>query len=280
MYRNGQVDLVPLERQDVPGLQKDAQFKEHLRFFERPAMWYIGFNLKGGYKQFEDVRVRQAVAQAIDVDDIITNILGGVNKRATGIVPPGVLGHREDAKVWKFNPEAARKLLAEAGYPDGKGLPEFEMRFREARPDIQLVATKVAQDLQQNLNMRVKLQTMEWRAYLEKHNRKEMPFFHMRWGADYLDAENFLSTLLASYGAENKVNYKNEQYDALCRQADTIADEAQRLKLYAQAEDIVLRDAPFIPIYFQRDAELVNPRVKGLRESVFGHLPHTKVTLQ
>jgi ABC-type oligopeptide transport system substrate-binding subunit len=107
-----------------------------------------------------------------------------------------------------------------------------------------------------------------------------MPFFHMRWSADYLDAENFLSTLLASYGPENKVNYVNAQYDALCRQADTALDEATRLKLYAQAEDIVLQDAPFVPIYFQRDAELISPRVRGLRESLFGHLPHTTVTLE
>jgi ABC-type oligopeptide transport system substrate-binding subunit len=121
---------------------------------------------------------------------------------------------------------------------------------------------------------------MEWRAYLEKHNKKEMPFFHMRWGADYLDAENFLSTLLASYGPENKVNYVNPEYDALCAKADTTADPAERLKLYAQAQDIVLQDAPFIPIYFQRDAELISPRVKGLRESLFGHLPHTTVSME
>jgi ABC-type transport system substrate-binding protein len=242
-------------------------------------MWYVGINLNV-YPQFKDVRVRQAMAQAIDIDDIITNILRGINKKADGIVPPGVFGHQNGAQVWKYDVPAAKKLLAEAGYPDAKGLPEFEMTFREARPDIQIVAEKVASDLKQNLGLRIKLKTMEWRAYLEKHNRKIMPFFHMRWGADYLDAENFLSTLLATYGAENKVNYSNEEFDALCREADTSLDEAKRLKLYAQAENIALREAPFIPIYFQRDAELISPRVKGIRDSLFGHLPHTTVSIQ
>jgi len=279
LFKSGAVDLVQLERQDVEALQTDATYKSQLQFFDRASMWYVGINLNV-YPQFKDVRVRQAMAQAIDIDDIITNILRGINKKADGIVPPGVFGHQNGAQVWKYDVPAAKKLLAEAGYPDAKGLPEFEMTFREARPDIQIVAEKVASDLKQNLGLRIKLKTMEWRAYLEKHNRKIMPFFHMRWGADYLDAENFLSTLLATYGAENKVNYSNEEFDALCREADTSLDEAKRLKLYAQAENIALREAPFIPIYFQRDAELISPRVKGIRDSLFGHLPHTTVSIQ
>jgi len=278
LYKSGDVDLVMLERQDIEGIKKDPKLKDDLKLFPRPSMWYLGMNL-GVYPELKKVGVRQAIAQAIDIDDIIENVLGGANEKATGIVPPGVFGHRTDAKVWKYNPEAARKALADAGYPNGKGFPTLELSFREARPDIQLVAQKIATDLKKNLNITANLRTMEWRAYLEKHNKKEMPFFHMRWGADYLDAENFLSTLLAGYGPENKVNYENPEYDALCAKADSTLDEAERLKLYAQAEDIVLRDAPFVPIYFQRDAELIRSSVKGLRESVFGHLPHTTVEI-
>jgi ABC-type oligopeptide transport system substrate-binding subunit len=102
----------------------------------------------------------------------------------------------------------------------------------------------------------------------------------MRWAADYLDAQNFLSILLASYGTENHTQYSNPKFDALCAQADSTMDSDLRLKLYAQAEDIALQDAAFIPIYFQKDAELISPRVKGIRESVFGHLPHSKLELQ
>jgi ABC-type oligopeptide transport system substrate-binding subunit len=278
LFINGQVDLVQLERQDIKSIEEDAKLKGMLKFFNRPAIWYVGLNVNM-YEPFKKKEVRQAVAHAIDRKNIVENVLGGVNQEATGIVPPGVFGHRDRSALLDYNPAKARELLAKAGYPDGKGLPEFTITFRDSRPDIQLVAAQVASDLKKNLNMNVKLQTMEWRSYLEKHTASKLPFFHMRWAADYLDAENFLSTLLAGYGPENKLNYRNPAYDALTSKADTISDESERLKLYAQAEDLVLQDCPFIPIYFQRDAELIRPRVKGLRESVFGHLPHTTVSL-
>ena len=102
----------------------------------------------------------------------------------------------------------------------------------------------------------------------------------MRWAADYLDPENFVTFFFASYGAENKVGYKNPDLDALTLKADVMPDGEDRLKLYQQAEDIALQDAILIPLYFQRDAELVSPRVKGLRESIFGHLPHTTVSVE
>jgi ABC-type oligopeptide transport system substrate-binding subunit len=241
-------------------------------------VWYLGINADQ-YPAFKKREVRQAVAMAIDMDNIVNKVLSGVNQKATGIVPPGVFGHREKTKQLPFNPAKAREQLAAAGYPNGQGIPELTVNFREARPDIALVATQIASDLKKNLNLNVKLQTLEWRTYLEKHNSKTMPFFHMRWAADYLDAENFLSTLLASYGPENKLNYANPAYDKLTMAADTSPDEAARLRDYAAAEDIVLQDAVFIPIYFQRDIELIRPRVKGLEESVFGHLPHRTVSL-
>ena len=105
--------------------------------------------------------------------------------------------------------------------------------------------------------------------------------YHMRWAADYLDPQDFLSLMLTTTGEENKQNYSNPQVDALCAQADVMQEkDPKRLALYAQAEDLILQDAAWLPIYFQSDAELINPRVKGLRESLFGHLPHTTVSLQ
>ena len=154
------------------------------------------------------------------------------------------------------------------------------MNHRDGQPDVKLVAEALVTQLRQNLGINVTTQQYPWLTYLDKHNKRELKLFHMRWGADYLDPENFLSLLLASYGNENKVNYKNPTYDALCKKGDTwLGDEAERIKLYQQAEDIVLADAPFVPIYFEKQAELISPRVSGLRESAFGHLPHTTVTL-
>jgi len=278
-YKAGEFDLVMLERQDVDALKKDTQFSSELKPFDRPAIWYIAMN-QLQHPQFRDRRVRQAFAMAIDKEKIVNELLGGVNTVANSIIPPGVLGHRAEAKSLPFDPAAAQKLFAEAGFAGGKGFPEVEMYFREGRPDARIVAEAAASQLKQNLGVNVKLRTMEWGAYLDMYNQKEIPFYHMRWAADYLDPENFLSFMLATYGPENKLGYANAEFDALCRKGDALMDEAERLKVYAQAEDLVLQDAPWIPIYFQRDFELIKPNVKGLRESLFGHLPHTTVRLK
>ncbi|MBL8047877.1 MAG: peptide ABC transporter substrate-binding protein [Chthonomonas sp.] len=278
-YRSGEVDLVQLERQQIDPFLKDPKYKDHVKYFDRPAIWYVGFSPKG-YKPFADVRVRRAFAMAINRDVIVNELLGGVNKIATGILPPGVAGARETVPGITYNPAEAKSLLASAGFADGKGLPPLEFNFRDNRPDIKSAAVRIAEDLKTNLGVSVNIRSMEWGAYLEKRNRGELQLFHMRWGADYLDPENFLSLLLTTNGAENKIGYSNPKVDTLCAQADVMDNGPDRWSLYAQAEDLILQDAPWLPLYFQRDAELINPRVTGLRESLFGHLPHTTVELK
>lgn len=280
MFKSGEVDLTRVERQDLAGIQADPKLKDKVKFFDRPSLYYVGMNV-GTYAPFKDVRVRRAFAMAINSDDIVNVTLGGVNKVAHSILPPGVLGYRDTAKFIPYNPTEAKKLLAEAGFPNGQGLPPLVLTHRDGQPDVKTVAERIVLQLEQNLGVKSTTQMIPWTTYLDKHDKKELDFFHMRWAADYLDPENFLSTLLASYGNENKINYKNPQFDALCSQADTmVGNEAQRLALYAQAEDLVLQDAPFVPIYFQREAELISPRVKDMRESLFGHLAHTTTRLE
>lgn len=285
-YTQGEIDLVQLERQDVPPLMNDPKFKGQLQFFDRPSIFYVGMNQRV-YPAFKDVRVRRAFAMAIDKHSIVQNVLGGLVNEANSIVPPGVPGHRENAATIPFDPAGARKLLAEAGYPGGKGLPKFLMEVRQEIKDYRDVAEAAAMDLQKNLNIQVETSPTEWATYLAKRNKWQVGLFHMRWAADYLDPQNFLSMMLGTYsenppfGPENRMDYSNKEFDRLCKQADTmVGHEEERLKLYAQAEDIVLQDAPWVPIYFQRDAELISPRVKGLRTNLFGHLPHYTVSLE
>jgi len=278
-YKNGEVDLVQLQRQDIEAIEADPNLKDHLQLFQRPAIWYVGMN-ELMYPPFKDRRVRQAFAMSIDKEKIVNDLMGGINTIANSIVPPGIRGHREQTKAFRYDPEQAKQLLAAAGFPDGKGLPPLTMTFRESYPDIRLVAEAVAGQIKQTLGVEVKLQTMEWRSYLEKYNAKEQTFYHMRWAADYLDPQNFLSHMLATWGPENKIGYNNPEFDRLCKQADSLMDWEQRLPLYAEAEDTVLQDAVWVPIYFQRDAELHRPGLTGMRESLFGHLPHTTVEIK
>lgn len=278
-YENGEIEIARLQRQDIEGVKANTKLAPDLKFFDRAAIWYVGMN-QLAYPPFKDRRVRRAFAMAIDRDRIVQEIMGGSNKVAYSILPPGLPGHRDKANVPAYNPEEAKKLLAEAGFPDGKGLPALEMNFREQFRDIQLVAEAAAGDLKKNLGVEVNLRQMEWRAYLEKFNKKEIPFYHMRWSADFLDPQNFLSHMLATNGPENKMGYSNAEFDKLCAQADVLLDMEKRIPLYQRAEDIALQDAVWVPIYFQNDAELISPKVKGLRKSLFGHLPHTTTTIE
>jgi len=284
-FKSGELDLTRVERQDITGLNNDSKFKDQVKYFERPALYYVGMNCKT-YAPFRDRNVRRAFAMAIDAQKIVDTILSGDVPDAKcpvahSILPPSVLGFRTNAAYIPFNVQEAKRLLAAAGYADGKNMPTLTMYHRDGQPDVERVATAVAAQLHANLGVNCSLQMVPWAQYLDKHNKHQLEFFHMRWSADYLDPQNFLSLLLSTTGSENRIDYSNPVYDALCAQGDTmVGNDVERLKLYAQAEDIVLQDAPFIPIYIEKDAELISPRVHGLRESVFGHLPHTTVSLE
>jgi ABC-type transport system substrate-binding protein len=277
-YKNGELDLLLLQRQDLKGIEADASLKDHIKFSPRAAIWYVGMN-QLTYKPFADKRVRQAFAMAIDRETIVNELLGGVNAPATTIVPPGIPGHREKGKGYAFDPVKAKALLAEAGFADGKSMPELNINFREGYPDIKTVAEAVASQIEKNLGVKVRAQPLEWGKYLDVYNKKQLTFYHMRWSADFYDMQNFMSHMLSTNGPENKFGYSNPAFDALCQKADTTVEMEKRIPLYQQAEDIALEEAAWIPIYFQRDVELVHPGVQNLRPSLGGYLPHTTTTV-
>gem|GEM_PF-5543423 len=170
-FKNGEVDMVNLERQDVDGL-KNSEFKDQLVYLDRPAIWYVAMN-QLQYEPFKKKEVRQAFAMSINRERIVNEILGGINQDeilgginqvANGIVPPGVPGHRENAKVLPFDPAKAKEMLAAAGYPDPSKMPALTLTFRDERPDIRRAAEAVATDIKTNLGVDVKLQAMEWGA--------------------------------------------------------------------------------------------------------------------
>ncbi|GIV03229.1 MAG: peptide ABC transporter substrate-binding protein [Fimbriimonadales bacterium] len=278
LYENGEVDWVQLERQDKQYVDQHPEFKNQLHIIDRPAIWYLGFSVKM-LEPFKDARVRKAFAMAIDKDRIINEGFDGINQRADGIIPPGIPGHDPNFKGIPYDPAQAKRLLAEAGYPDPSKFPTVPLYYRADRADPRIVAQHVQQDLQKNLGINVELRPMEWKALLEKRNKGELEFFHLRWHADYLDPQNFLSFMLHTNARENTLGYSNPEFDRLCDMADRmpLSRNEERFKLYREAERIaVVEDAIWIPIYFQRDLELLRPEVTGIRRSLMGPLPHTQ----
>lgn len=276
LYEAGEVDWIQLERQDLRMVKSNSELSQHLKIVDRPAIWYIGFDLDE-VPAFKDKRVRQAIAMAIDKDRIIRDGFDGINLRADGIVPPGVPGYDENFKGLPYDPEKAKQLLAQAGFPNGKGFPKVNMVFRVDRQDPKMVVQMVQQDLQKNLGIDIQPQGMEWGTLLKLRADGTLPLFHLRWHADYPDPQNFLSFMLRTGVPENKLGYSNPEFDRLCDLGDREFDEAKRLEYYAKAQEIAVDDAIWIPIYFQRDLELIRPSVKGIKRSLMGPLPLIEV---
>lgn len=278
LYDTGDLDLIEITKGEYERDRDNSGLQKETKQWNRAAVYYLGLN-QTHYAPFRDKRVRQAVAHAVDKDAILKNVLLDVPPKAEGVVPIGVPGHDPTLRGLPFDPQKAKQLLAQAGFPGGKGLPPLTLTFREQWPDL----SKTAQVVQQQLaavGITIQLNEMEWGAFLKATDNKEVDFLHMRWSADYLDPQNFLSVLLHSKAPENRVAYSNPDYDALLEQADAESDPDKRTALYRRAERIVVEEAPWVPLYYQRDIELIKPYVKNLRDSLMGHLPHTTTVVE
>jgi oligopeptide transport system substrate-binding protein len=278
LYDTGQVDLINLEKGDYEKDRNDPALKDQIKIFNRAATYYVGMN-QTHYAPFKDRRVREAFARAIDKDAIIKNVLLGINTKAEGIIPEGLPGYRADFKGYGYDPAKAKALLAAAGFPEGKGLPVLTLTVRQQQPDLVKAAQMIKEQLAQ-VGVQINLKEMEWGAFLKATDSKEIDFFHMRWMADYPDPQNFLSLLLTTGSPENRTGYTNPAYDALCKRADGEQDPVKRAKLYQDAERLVVDDAPWVPVYYQRDLELIKPHVKNIADCLQGHLPHLTTSVE
>ncbi len=274
-FEGGELDITDVSMAQYQADVANPELKEKMHVFERPAVYYLALNQKA-YPPFKDRRVRQAFAHAVNKAEVLRLVHQDLPRRAEGAVPYGVPGHNPALKGLEYDPEKARRLLAEAGFPGGQGLPPLTLSFRASVDDIRNTAVAIQQDLKQNLGVEVRLDETEWATFLKKRNTGEMPFYFLRWMADYLDPQNFLSTMLHSQAPENTLGYANPEFDRLCDQADREQDSAKRFALYQRAEKLMVEDAPWVPIYFQKDVELWNPRLKGVEDMLMGHLPHKR----
>lgn len=278
-FEGGELDIADISMATYHADKSNPKLQPLLRQFPRPSVYYLAMSQKA-YAPFADRRVRRAFAMAIDRQQIVDSVHEGVPQPAHGIVPVGVPGHDPKFQGLAHNPEQARKLLAEAGYPGGRGLPPLTLSFRASVEDIKNTAIALQEDLKQNLGVEVALDEVEWGTFLARRSTGAMQCYFLRWAADYLDPQNFLSTMLRTGAPENSLGYSNPEFDRLCDAADVMQDHEKRLATYRKAEALVVNDAPWAPIYFQKDVELWNPKLRGVEDSLMGHLPHKRTYLE
>jgi oligopeptide transport system substrate-binding protein len=278
LYATGQLDLVDLSAGTVQTDENDPVLKNQIVFWPRAATFYLGLNQKA-YAPFKDVRVRQAFAYATDKMKIIQLVFNGRRDIAEDILPEGIIGHDPKFRGIPYNPAKAKELLAAAGYPGGKGLPPLPISYRESYPDLEKTVDVLRQMYGENLGVIVLPRRTEWATLLQQEDSNQLPAYHIRWAADYLDPQDYYSVLLRTGSEEDHTGYSNPTYNALCDAADVEQNPARRLTIYHEAAEIAADEVPVIPLYYSKEPELVRPYVHNLDDSLMGHLPYLHVSL-
>jgi oligopeptide transport system substrate-binding protein len=225
----------------------------------------------------DDRRVRRALALAVDREDLVGNVVRMGRTPAASLCPPGIGGYTSRSGQ-PFDPEEARRLLAEAGYPGGRGFPEIEILYNTSEAHRQ-IAEAVQSMWREHLDIRATLHNQEWKVYLNSMDQLDYAAARSAWIADYPDAFSFLECFTTGNG-NNRTGYASPEYDALLARALAEPDEAARGELMQQAEALLLEDAPIIPIYFYTNAFLKAESVGGLPSNALGYFAFREVTLE
>ena len=224
-----------------------------------------------------DKRVRRALALTIDRESLVKNVLRGGQLPAFCLTPPGTAGYTCRTQLHEDVAEAKR-LLAEAGYPDGKGLPSIELLYNTLEAH-RIIAESIQQMWKKNLGVDVRLVNQEWKVYLDSQRTLNYQICRASWIGDYLDPNTFLDMWLTG-GGNNETGWSNPEYDRLIAAAARTTDPRQRLEVFQRAEAILLDELPIIPIYFYTHVYARRPEVKGWYPTILDYHPYKYVNLE
>ncbi len=258
MFRDGQlhftnevpVDKIPLYQRDEPHLIQVA-----------PYLGTYYYMINTTRPVLNDVRVRQALSMAIDRELLAETVLQGLVEPAYAIVPPDTLGYHPP-KLFGHDPEKARELLAEAGYPEGRGFPSFEILYN-THEQHQKIAVAIQQMWRQVLGIQVGIVNQEWQVYLASQEELDYDISRRGWIGDYVDPNTFLDMFITD-GGNNKTGFSDPRYDQIVlREAPAAKDREQRYGLFREAETLLIDAMPIIPLYTYQSKHLVHPSVRG-----------------
>jgi len=255
---------------DVKGIEADP----NLYILRRPTntTGYVAFNYK--VKEFQDKRVRQAIAHAINKKAIVDALYGGSGLVATQFQPPPLWGYNKELKDFEYSPEKARDLLRQAGLPgglseitweDGKREPLvfwYMSRSRPYFPNPKEIGEAIAADLAK-VGVKARLQTVEWAVYLDKRKNGQLPLYMLGWTGDNGDPDNFLCYFFCNPGMSREGFYASKPLADLLLRAATLTNQAERAKLYRQAEEMIHADVARIFIANNEPPLAFSKKVKG-----------------
>lgn len=266
--KNNEIDLMEgLNPTDLPEIDSNEQ----LQLFKRPSanLGYLTFN--NTKHPFDNVKVRQAISHAVDKQGIIDAFYGPFTIPAKNMMPPVIWGYNDEITDYDYNLDKAKKLLEEAGFPDGFETELWVMSTdRVYFPQPQKVAEAVKMNLKE-IGIDVKIVTFEWATYLSKLMNGEHGFAAIGRLSENGDPDNFLYTMLYSTSASNLSRYANDKVDALLDLAQSSTDREERTAFYKEIQEIVHDDAPAIPLAYVESAMAGGKSVKGYIPHAIGY---------
>lgn len=243
------LDKVPYYRRKHPEL---------IRIDPYEGVYFYRINVNR--KPLSDPKVRLSLNLAVDRESIVQNVLRAKQKPATGYIPPG-MGDYEPLDVIHYDPERARQLLAEAGYPNGNGFPKFNILINTSEAH-RVVAEAIQQMWKQELNIDVGIENQEWKVFMDSMNTLNYDIARYGWIGDFMDPVTFLNMWRTGNG-NNCTGWSNLSYDRLLDQAAQTVDPKQRFAILHQAERLLLAEPPGVVIYWYTHFYLLDPSVKN-----------------
>ncbi|WP_404421556.1 peptide ABC transporter substrate-binding protein [Nibricoccus sp. IMCC34717] len=274
MFRAGQLDITnEIPPAKIAVYQKRAP--ELIKIDPYCGIYFYRFNVTK--KPLDDKRVRRALALGINRELLVKMVSRAGQQPAYSIVPPGVADYQPKYRL-EGTLEDAKRLLAEAGYPGGKGFPRVELLYNTLETH-RALAEAIQQMWKQNLGVEIGLVNQEWKVYLDAQKLSNFTIQRAGWIADYVDPHVFLD-LWETGNRNNNTLWGNPKYDALLEQSLDAKTDAERYAIYQEMEGILIDELPVLPIYFYTRPRLQSTRLLNYRTTFLDNYPWKYVDLK
>ncbi|MDR1514213.1 MAG: ABC transporter substrate-binding protein [Synergistaceae bacterium] len=265
MFESGEIDVfdTAVAVSQIEYFANNPKYAGNLAIGDIADTNYYSFNQR--IKPFDDVRVRKALQMAVDRQGMLDALFGGRGTLSYGIIARGIIGHNPDLPAIPYDPEAAKALLAEAGYPDG-----FEMTVTQiANQADTLAKNELFQSMMSEIGVKVTIDQMDSAAWYAVRADGDLPSYATYWAADYNDPDNFIYTFFAPGNTVRRsFNFNNEELSKRVVAARAITVPQERIKEYQALEKAIIQDeAAWIPLFQRQHIFVVNNRVEGFKVS-------------
>jgi oligopeptide transport system substrate-binding protein len=262
LYETGKIDVVLVDPAYIDRVSDETSpLHQELAVTPELSLYYIGFNT--AKPPFDDVNIRRAFCLAVNKEPIVKVILRDMVSEADGILPPGMPGYNETLEGLSYNVEEAKQLIAASKYGDVSNLPPITLTVEGYGNNIPSYLGAIIQEWQQNIGVEISVRQVETEKWLYNLKRETDEMFVLGWIADYPDPDDFLDILFYTGSENNIFEYSNPTLDALLDQAAIEQNKAVRLDMYQQAEQLVVDDAPCLPLFHGTNYILMEPYVKS-----------------